>query len=36
VGLSLAYTDGEAFRKLIRDDHERFGKVIRDAGIMPN
>jgi tripartite-type tricarboxylate transporter receptor subunit TctC len=36
VGLSLAYTDGDAFRKLIRGDHERFGRVIRDAGIVPN
>ena len=24
------------FRALIRDDHERFGKIIRDAGIAPN
>jgi tripartite-type tricarboxylate transporter receptor subunit TctC len=36
VGLSPAYLDGNQFRALIRDDHERFGKVIRDAGIVPN
>jgi tripartite-type tricarboxylate transporter receptor subunit TctC len=35
-GLSPAYTDGEQFRTLIRNDHERFGKIIRDAGIQPN
>ena len=36
VGLSPAYTDGAAFREQIRSDHERFGKIIRDAGIVPN
>ena len=24
------------FRAQIRDDHERFGKIIREAGIKPN
>ena len=36
VGLSVAYTDGETFRKQVREDHERFGKIIREAGIKPN
>jgi tripartite-type tricarboxylate transporter receptor subunit TctC len=36
VGLTPAYTDGNQFRALIRADHERFGKIIRDAGIVPN
>ena len=36
VGLSVAYIDGETFRKQVREDHERFGKIIRDAGIKPN
>jgi len=36
VGLSPAYTDGATFREQIRADHERFGKIIREAGIKPN
>jgi tripartite-type tricarboxylate transporter receptor subunit TctC len=36
VGLSPAYLDGGKFGALIRVDHERFGKIIRDAGIKPN
>jgi tripartite-type tricarboxylate transporter receptor subunit TctC len=36
VGLSPAYEDGAKFRAQIRADHERFGKIIRDAGIVPN
>jgi len=36
TGLSPAYLDGEQFRKLIRGDHERFGKIIHDSGIQPN
>jgi len=36
VGLTPTYLDSEPFRALIRSDHERFGKVIRDAGIQPN
>ena len=36
VGLSTAYLDGGKFREQIRADHERFGKIIRDAGIVPN
>jgi tripartite-type tricarboxylate transporter receptor subunit TctC len=36
VGLSVAYADGETFRKQVREDHERFGKIIREAGIKPN
>jgi tripartite-type tricarboxylate transporter receptor subunit TctC len=36
VGLSPAYLEGGKFGALIRIDHERFGKIIRDAGIKPN
>jgi tripartite-type tricarboxylate transporter receptor subunit TctC len=36
VGLSVAYLDGAAFRAEINSDHERFGKIIREAGIKPN
>jgi tripartite-type tricarboxylate transporter receptor subunit TctC len=36
VGLVPTYRDSNAFRALIRDDHERFGRIIRDAGITPN
>jgi tripartite-type tricarboxylate transporter receptor subunit TctC len=36
AGLVPTYRDSGAFRALIRDDHERFGKIIRDAGIQPN
>jgi tripartite-type tricarboxylate transporter receptor subunit TctC len=36
TGLSPAYLPGDKFRELIRADHERFGKIIRDAGIVPN
>ena len=36
VGLSIAYTNAETFRTQVREDHERYGKVIRDAGIKPN
>lgn len=35
-GLVPTYRDSASFAKLIRDDHERFGKVIREAGIVPN
>jgi tripartite-type tricarboxylate transporter receptor subunit TctC len=36
VGLSPAYLEGGKFGELIRADHERFGKIIQDAGIKPN
>jgi len=36
VGLSAAYLDSAAFAAEVRGDHERFGKIIRDAGIQPN
>jgi tripartite-type tricarboxylate transporter receptor subunit TctC len=36
AGLIPTYLDSERFRALIRDDHERFGKIIRDAGIVPH
>jgi tripartite-type tricarboxylate transporter receptor subunit TctC len=36
TGLSAAYLDGAKFGELIRVDHERFGKIIRDAGLKPN
>jgi tripartite-type tricarboxylate transporter receptor subunit TctC len=35
AGLAPGYTDGDTFRQQIRSDHERFGKVIQDAGIKP-
>jgi hypothetical protein len=36
VGLSVAYLDSAKFREQIGIDHERFGKIIREAGIKPN
>jgi tripartite-type tricarboxylate transporter receptor subunit TctC len=36
VGFGLAYADGKAFRDLIVADHQRYGEVIRAAGIAPN
>ena len=36
LGFDLAYAGSDEFRKIIATDHERFGKVIRDAGIQPN
>jgi tripartite-type tricarboxylate transporter receptor subunit TctC len=36
TGLSAAYLDGATFGAEVRADHERFGKIIRDAGIVPN
>jgi tripartite-type tricarboxylate transporter receptor subunit TctC len=36
AGLIPTHRDSGQFRALIRDDHERFGKIIRDAGIQPN
>jgi tripartite-type tricarboxylate transporter receptor subunit TctC len=35
-GLTPSYADGDAFRAQVRNDHERFGKIIREAGIVPN
>jgi tripartite-type tricarboxylate transporter receptor subunit TctC len=35
-GLAPSYADADKFRDQIRDNHERFGKVIREAGIVPN
>lgn len=35
-GLTPSYADGDTFRAQVRDDHERFGKIIREAGIKPN
>ena len=35
AGLAPAYADGTTFREQIRSDHERFGRIIRDAGIVP-
>ena len=35
-GLVPTYRDSDSFRKLIASDHERFGKIIHDAGIVPN
>jgi tripartite-type tricarboxylate transporter receptor subunit TctC len=36
AGLLPTYRDTAEFRALIKNDHERFGKIIRDAGIEPN
>jgi tripartite-type tricarboxylate transporter receptor subunit TctC len=36
IGLTPAYLDGAKFKAEIASDHERFGKIIRDAGIVPN
>jgi tripartite-type tricarboxylate transporter receptor subunit TctC len=36
AGLVPTFRGSEPFGALIRDDHERFGKIIRDAGIVPN
>jgi len=36
TGLSAAYLDSAKFGAEVRADHERFGKIIRDAGIVPN
>jgi tripartite-type tricarboxylate transporter receptor subunit TctC len=36
AGLVPTYRDGASFGDLIRSDHERFGKIIRDVGIQPN
>jgi tripartite-type tricarboxylate transporter receptor subunit TctC len=36
VGLVPTYTDGAAFAKLIKADHERFGKFLQEAGIKPD
>ena len=35
LGFALDYRGSEAFRTLVLGDHERFGKIIRDAGIEP-
>jgi tripartite-type tricarboxylate transporter receptor subunit TctC len=35
-GLVPTYRDSDTFRKLIASDHQRFGKIIQDAGIQPN
>jgi len=36
LGFGLDYRGPQAFGALVRSDHERYGKVIRDAGIAPN
>ena len=36
LGANPNYADGTAFRRIVSDDHERFGKVIRAAGIAAN
>ena len=35
VAFDSAFLDADQFRAEIRDDYERFGKLIRDAGIVP-
>jgi tripartite-type tricarboxylate transporter receptor subunit TctC len=36
LGYELGYLDSAAFAKKIAEDHARYGKVIRDAGIKPD
>ena len=36
LGYELSYADSARFAKTIADDHARYGKVIRDAGIAPD
>jgi tripartite-type tricarboxylate transporter receptor subunit TctC len=36
LGANPSYASSVEFRKLVSEDHLRFGKVIRDAGIAPN
>jgi tripartite-type tricarboxylate transporter receptor subunit TctC len=36
LGAYPSYADSAAFRKIVSEDHERFGQVIRAAGIAPN
>jgi tripartite-type tricarboxylate transporter receptor subunit TctC len=36
LGYELSYLDSAAFAKKIAEDHARYGKVIRDAGIKPD
>ena len=36
LGAIPNYADSAAFRRIVSDDHERFGKVIRDAVIAPD
>jgi tripartite-type tricarboxylate transporter receptor subunit TctC len=35
-GLDVAYAGSDQFRKLVADDHARFGKAVQAAGIKPN
>jgi tripartite-type tricarboxylate transporter receptor subunit TctC len=35
LGFESAYLDADQFRADVQRDHERFGKLIRDAGITP-
>ena len=36
LGYDLGYVDSRHFAEKIADDHARYGKVIRDAGITPD
>jgi tripartite-type tricarboxylate transporter receptor subunit TctC len=36
LGFDIAYAGSEPFRKLIADDHARFGRAVAAAGIKPN
>ena len=36
LGYELDFAGSERFRELIAADHQRFGTVIRDAGVAPN
>jgi tripartite-type tricarboxylate transporter receptor subunit TctC len=35
LGFSVDFRDGEQFRQLIATDHQKYGKIIREAGIHP-
>jgi hypothetical protein len=36
VGYDLDFAGSERFRELIAAEHQRYGIVIRDAGLTPN
>ncbi len=36
LGFSLDYRPAQDFRELIASEHQRYGDVIRAAGIVPN
>jgi hypothetical protein len=36
LGFSLDFRDSNQFRELIVGDHQKYGTIIREAGIQPN